>query len=486
MVNPSNTWVNEPDGRRAEEDVGAGGAGQGHEWKQVNPRTGPQRPLKLFGAGSDSGTFDYFTEAIVGKAKSSRGDYTASEDDNVLVQGIAGDQNALGYFGYAYYAENKDKLKAVPIVNPKTGKAVAPSQGDRARRQLPAAVAPDLHLRQQEVAASAAEVSEFVNYYLENGADLAKEVKYVPLPDRAYTDGHGAPESRQDRHRLRRRKPTSACRSRSCSSGRLSTEPKPARRSNLHPSVIRRRGACLAPRGGHPFLHLTESSRQPMIGVEPNRPDSRSYVAALRAAVKPPRHLRIRAAHAGRMGHRSAPVHRRGVVGPDHTRHRRRPDVRVVGVLPARLAARVPDRHGVDAAVRQSASYGILPLVAGTLVDDPGRPARGDPRRHDHRDLPERVRAAQGPRDPQAGARTAQRRADRGVRLLRAAVRHAAASEVCPGLPGFNMLSAGLVIGIMIIPYVSSLVEDAMHAVPMYIREGSYAMGATRMQTAFR
>ena len=73
------------------------------------------KPLKLFGAGTDCGTFDYFTEAIVGKAKSSRGDYTASEDDNVLVQGIAGDAGALGYFGFAYYAANQGKLKALPV-----------------------------------------------------------------------------------------------------------------------------------------------------------------------------------------------------------------------------------------------------------------------------------------------------------------------------------------------------------------------------------
>jgi phosphate transport system substrate-binding protein len=96
-------------------------------WNQVNPAW-PDAPIKLFGAGADSGTFDYFTEAIVGKAKSSRGDFTASEDDNVLVQGVSQDVNAIGYFGYAYYAENQAKLKAVPIVE-KAGKpAVAPSE----------------------------------------------------------------------------------------------------------------------------------------------------------------------------------------------------------------------------------------------------------------------------------------------------------------------------------------------------------------------
>ena len=119
-------------------------------WKQVNPAW-PDQPLKLFGPGADSGTFDYFTEAVNGKAKSSRGDYTASEDDNVLVQGVSRDVNALGYFGYAYYIENKDKLKAVPIVTAAGQPGVEPSHGKRDQRQVSAAVAADLHLRQREV-----------------------------------------------------------------------------------------------------------------------------------------------------------------------------------------------------------------------------------------------------------------------------------------------------------------------------------------------
>ena len=90
-----------------------GAQGKVTNWNQVRPEW-PNSPLKLFGPGADSGTFDYFTEAIVGKAKSSRGDFTASEDDNVLVQGVANDRNALGYFGFAYYIENQSKLKAPP------------------------------------------------------------------------------------------------------------------------------------------------------------------------------------------------------------------------------------------------------------------------------------------------------------------------------------------------------------------------------------
>jgi len=94
-------------------------------WNQVNPAF-PDAPLKLFGAGADSGTFDYFTEAVTGKSKSSRGDFTASEDDNVLVTGVQRDVNALGFFGYAYYAENRDKLKGLAI-SWKGGKPVGPS-----------------------------------------------------------------------------------------------------------------------------------------------------------------------------------------------------------------------------------------------------------------------------------------------------------------------------------------------------------------------
>ncbi|MEQ1807744.1 MAG: PstS family phosphate ABC transporter substrate-binding protein, partial [Burkholderiaceae bacterium] len=153
-------------------------------WNQVNPAW-PDAPIKLFGAGSDSGTFDYFTEAIVGKAKSSRGDFTASEDDNVLVQGVAQDVNAIGYFGYAYYAENQSRLKAVPIVE-KAGKpAVSPSE----KTVLDGSYQPlsrPIFIYVNAKAMAKPEVKEFVEYYMKEGARLAKEVKYVPLPSSAY------------------------------------------------------------------------------------------------------------------------------------------------------------------------------------------------------------------------------------------------------------------------------------------------------------
>ena len=153
------------------------------KWNQVNPAF-PDAPLKLFGAGADSGTFEYFTEAATGKAKSSRGDYTASEDDNVLVQGVARDVNAIGYFGYAYYAENKDKLKAMPIVN-SAGKAVEPAEASVIDGSYNPLSRP-IFIYVSDSAYKRAEVKEFVAYYLKEGANFAKEVKYGPLPAKAY------------------------------------------------------------------------------------------------------------------------------------------------------------------------------------------------------------------------------------------------------------------------------------------------------------
>ena len=118
VINPKNTFVKQLTIAEMKKMWEPAAQGKVTRWNQVNPQW-PDAPMKLFGPGADSGTFDYFTEAVVGKSKSSRGDFTASEDDNVLVQGVSRDVNGLGYFGYAYYIENKDKLKAVPIVNDK-------------------------------------------------------------------------------------------------------------------------------------------------------------------------------------------------------------------------------------------------------------------------------------------------------------------------------------------------------------------------------
>ena len=185
VMNPKNTFLKQMTVAELKKLWEPAAQGKVLRWNQVNPQW-PDQPVKLFGAGSDSGTFDYFTEAIVGKAKSSRGDYTASEDDNVLVQGVAQDVNAIGYFGYAYFAENTARLKAVPIVEKPGKSAVAPSMQtvlDGSYQPL----ARPIFIYVSEKAYQRPDVREFVEFFMKNGSRLSKEVKYVPLPDRAYT-----------------------------------------------------------------------------------------------------------------------------------------------------------------------------------------------------------------------------------------------------------------------------------------------------------
>ena len=151
-------------------------------WTQVR-REWPDVPLMLFGPGADSGTFDYFTEAIVGKAKSSRGDFTASEDDNVLVQGVEHNTNSLGYFGLAYYVSHKERMRAVPIVNSK-GAAVLPSIGSVTDGSYEPLSRP-LFIYVNAAAAKRPEVRQFIEFYLTEGPPLAAEAGFVPLPERA-------------------------------------------------------------------------------------------------------------------------------------------------------------------------------------------------------------------------------------------------------------------------------------------------------------
>jgi phosphate transport system substrate-binding protein len=144
----------------------------------------PNKPIKLFGAGSDSGTFDYFTEAIVGKKKASRPDYTQSEDDNVLVQGVAGEPNGLGYFGLAYYLENQSKLKLVKIDNGSGG--VAPSI-ETVNNGTYAPLSRPLFIYVNKKALDRPEVAAFVDFYLSGaGQELVESVGYVKMPDKAY------------------------------------------------------------------------------------------------------------------------------------------------------------------------------------------------------------------------------------------------------------------------------------------------------------
>ena len=183
VINPKNSFIKQLTIAEMKKMWEPGAQGKVMRWNQVNPAW-PDAPMKLFGPGADSGTFDYFTEAVVGKSKSSRGDFTASEDDNVLVQGVSRDANALGYFGFAYYVENKDKLKAVPIVNEK-GQAVLPSL-EAVEKGSYSPLARPIFIYVSAKSLAKPEVREFVQYYMAHGAKLSREVKYVPLPASAY------------------------------------------------------------------------------------------------------------------------------------------------------------------------------------------------------------------------------------------------------------------------------------------------------------
>jgi phosphate transport system substrate-binding protein len=185
IVNPKNDWVKAltvPDLKKMWEPSAQGKV---TNWNQVRSEW-PNAPLKLFGPGADSGTFDYFTEAIVGKAKSSRGDFTASEDDNVLVQGIINDRNALGYFGFSYYVENQNKLKAVPIDVGKGPVAPSPKTVEDGTYQP---LSRPIFIYVSKKSMDKPEVKEFVEFYLKNAPTLVKQVKYVPLPQSVYTTG---------------------------------------------------------------------------------------------------------------------------------------------------------------------------------------------------------------------------------------------------------------------------------------------------------
>ena len=185
VINPKNTWAKKLTVAQLKAIWEPAAQGKITNWKQVDPSF-PDRPLKLYGPGADSGTFEYFTEAINGKSKSTRGDFTASEDDNVLVQGVSRDVGGLGYFGYAYYTENKDKLVAVSIVAAEGKPAVAPTLETVINGSYQPLARP-IFIYVNAKSAAKPEVKEFVEYYMKNGEKLAKEVKYVSLPAKAYT-----------------------------------------------------------------------------------------------------------------------------------------------------------------------------------------------------------------------------------------------------------------------------------------------------------
>jgi phosphate transport system substrate-binding protein len=185
VINPKNDWIKSMTVDELKKIWEPAAQKTITTWNQVNPAW-PNEPLKLYGPGADSGTFDYFTEATMGKSKSSRGDFTASEDDNVLVQGVSRDKGGLGYFGFAYYAENSKKLKAVPIIEKAGAPAVSPSF-DTVKDGTYQPYARPIFIYVNVAALDKPEVKSFVDFYLEKAPALIPQVKYVPLPEKAYT-----------------------------------------------------------------------------------------------------------------------------------------------------------------------------------------------------------------------------------------------------------------------------------------------------------
>ena len=181
-ASPQATWIDSITVEELKRMWEPSAQGRVTKWSQVRPAW-PDQPLKLFGAGSDSGTFDYFTEAVVGKSKSSRGDYTASEDDNTLVQGIANDKHALGYIPYAYYEPNKKRLKAVAVDG---GHGPVLPARDTVENGAYQPLSRPLFLYVSTKSAAKPEVKRFIEFYLAQAPALVPEVKYVPLPQQAY------------------------------------------------------------------------------------------------------------------------------------------------------------------------------------------------------------------------------------------------------------------------------------------------------------
>ena len=182
VVNKQNTWLNSITVEELKKIWEPEAQDKITRWNQINPAW-PNEVFHLYGPGIASGTYDYFTEAVVGKSGSSRGDYTASEDDNVLVQGIAGDKNGLGFFGLAYYEENKDKLKLIGV---ETEQGVVLPTVETVKNGSYTPLSRPVFIYVSDVAAKRPEVAAFVGFYLENAPMLVPDVGYIPLLDEEY------------------------------------------------------------------------------------------------------------------------------------------------------------------------------------------------------------------------------------------------------------------------------------------------------------
>ncbi|MEE9361733.1 MAG: PstS family phosphate ABC transporter substrate-binding protein [Cellulophaga sp.] len=182
LVNPANDWVDSFTVEELKKIWEPAAQGKIMKWNQIRSEW-PNEEIHLFGPGVASGTYDYFTKAIVGKSGSSRGDFTASEDDHVLVQGIAGDKFSLGFFGLAYYAENKDKLTLIGVHN---GEKVVKPTLETVSNGTYSPLSRPLFLYVNSTSVASQEVVEFVNFYIDNAGILATDVGYIPLPAENY------------------------------------------------------------------------------------------------------------------------------------------------------------------------------------------------------------------------------------------------------------------------------------------------------------
>ena len=187
-VNPKASWISDITVAELKTLWAPEAQGKVTRWNQVR-KSWPDREIHLFGAGVDSGTYDYFTEAITGKAKASRGDFTSSEDDNVLVQGVSSDELALGFIPFAYYEENRERLKLVPVDDGKADNGAGPllPSAETIRVGTYQPLSRPVFIYVSKKAAERPEVQKFVEFYLKEAETLVREVNYVGLGDAAYT-----------------------------------------------------------------------------------------------------------------------------------------------------------------------------------------------------------------------------------------------------------------------------------------------------------
>ncbi|MDZ7829391.1 MAG: phosphate ABC transporter permease subunit PstC [Halofilum sp. (in: g-proteobacteria)] len=471
MVNPSNDWVDQLTVKELQKVWEPEAEGKITNWSQI--RDGfPDRPLKLYGAGADSGTYDYFTAAVVGQEHASRGDFTASEDDNVLVQGIANDRNALGFFGLAYYLENKDMLKAVPI-SYKGSEPVMPSKETAESGAYQPLTRPLFMYVKKSAYEDKASVRAFVQDYLLNPSEvrpLVDEVGYIRLPAEVYRLAQRASSSKRNGPvRRSPAAPRSVSRSRTCwrasaptESGRPRTRPGPG----LRP----------APDFSIPYAD------------QRTRPDRSGEIHSM--AMNPTADLQVT---------------------EGFLRRRARIDRFMRGLLFVTASISVLVTIGIIyILVRESITFfqevsivefltgtrwtplfmskhfGILPLLSATLtvsvvallVAIPGGTVVAV---YLSEFAPDRVREVVKPvLELLEGIPTV-------VYGYFALLFVTPMLRIfLPQLGGFNLLAPGLVMGIMILPYVTSVSEDAMRAVPNSLREGAHALGFNRLQTALR